>query len=130
VGRETLEHEMTEVAGTVLSLLDRVPDELVDAEWQLVRRSLFEETLIPSRYKALIGVAVAAALRCPYGIRLHTGLAQVHGATQAEVAEVVQQAAFVAGWSTRMGGLQVDADDFAAEVADVLRYMSTRVCID
>jgi AhpD family alkylhydroperoxidase len=130
MGRESVEREMKEVAGRILSVLDRVPDELVEAEWQLLRRSLFDETLIPSRYKALIGVAVAAALRCPSAARLHTGLAQLHGASEAELAEVVQLAAFVAGWTTRLGGLHVNADDFAAEVAEVLRYVSTRVCID
>ena len=130
MGREAVDREMTDVAGTVLSVLDRVPDELVEAEWKVLRRALFEETLIPGRYKALIGVAVAAALRCPYGAQLHTGLAQVHGVSEAELAEVVQQAAFIAGWSTRMGGLQIDAADFAAEVAKIAEHRSARVCID
>jgi alkylhydroperoxidase/carboxymuconolactone decarboxylase family protein YurZ len=130
VGREAVEREMRDIAGTVLSVLGRVPDEFVEAEWQLLRRSLFEDTLIPSRYKALIGVAVAAALRSPAAARLHTGLAQVHGATDAELAEVVQQAAFLAGWATRISGLEVDADEFAAEAAEVLRHVSTRVWMD
>jgi alkylhydroperoxidase/carboxymuconolactone decarboxylase family protein YurZ len=121
---------MRDITGTVLSVLDRIPDEFVEAEWLLLRRSLFEDTLIPSRYKALIGLAVAAALRSPAAARFHTGLAQVHGATDAELAEVVQQAAFLAGWTTRISGLQVDADEFAAEVAEVLRHVSTRVWMD
>ncbi len=130
MGREAVEREMTEVAGTVLSVLDRVPDELVEAEWQLLRRSLFEDTLIPGRYKALIGVAVSAVLQCRYGARLHTGLAQVHGVSEAELAEAVQQAAFVASLSTRMGGLQIDAADFAAEVEKITEHRSARVCMD
>jgi len=130
MGRESVEREMKEFAGRVLSVLDQVPDELVDAEWQILRRSLFEDTLIPSRYKALIGLAVAAALRCPSAARLHSSLAELHGASGAELSETVQLAAFVTGWTTRLGGLHGDADDFAAEVADILRYVATRVCLD
>lgn len=76
---------MRELAGRVLSVLDRVPDELVNAEWQLLRWSLLDDTLIPGRYKALIGVAAAAVLRCPYAIGLHTEMARVHGASEAEL---------------------------------------------
>jgi AhpD family alkylhydroperoxidase len=130
MGRDVVEREMKEIAGRVLSVLDRVPDELVEAEWQILRRSLFDDTLIPSRCKALIGLAVAAALHCPSAARFHSGLAHLHGASEAELSEAVQLAAFVTGWTTRLGGLHVDADHFAAEVAEVLRYLGARLCID
>jgi len=130
VGREAVEREMTEVAGVVLSVLDRVPDELIDAEWQLLRRSLFEQTLLPGRYKALIGVAVAAALRCPYATRLHTGLAQVHGASEAELAEVVQYCGLVSGWSALLHGLATDPAAFGGEVTQVVGHLTSRVGVE
>jgi AhpD family alkylhydroperoxidase len=122
--RETVEREMEEVLGTVPSVFNRVPDDLVDAEWQVVKRAQFGQTLIPSRGKALIGVAVAAALRCPYGLRLHTELARLYGATDAEVAEAVHFASLVVGWSTQMTGLGLDPVDFAAEVDTTVGHLT------
>jgi alkylhydroperoxidase/carboxymuconolactone decarboxylase family protein YurZ len=127
VGRGAVEQEMKECAGTVLGALDRVPDELVDAEWRRLRHWLFDETLIPSRYKALLGVAVAASLRCPYSTRLQSELARVHGASEAELAEAVEHAALVAGWSTRLSGLEVSPADFAVEVERVIGHVATRL---
>jgi AhpD family alkylhydroperoxidase len=124
MARDTVEREMEEMLGTVMSVLDRVPDELVDAEWQRFKRAQFSETLIPNRCKELIGVAVAAVLRCPYGLRLHTELARLHGATDAEVAEAVHYASLVVGWSTQMAGLGLDLADFAAEVDGTVRHLA------
>jgi len=121
------EQEMEEFAGTALGALDRVPDELVDAEWQRLRHWLFDETLIPSRYKALLGVAVAASLRCPYAARLQTELARVHGASEAELVEAVEHAALIAGWGTRLSGLEASLTDFAAEVEKVISHVAGRL---
>ena len=130
MAREAVEREMEEMLGTVLSVLERVPDELVDAEWDLLKRAQFGETLIPTRYKELIGVAVAAVLRCPYGARLHTELARLQGATDAEVAEAVHYAGLVTGWSTQMAGLQVDPADFAGEVDRAVGHLARRMGLD
>jgi AhpD family alkylhydroperoxidase len=129
MGRIAVELEMEELAGTALGVLDRVPDELVDAEWRRLRQWLFHETLIPSRYKALIGVAVAASLRCPYAARLQSELARVHGASEAELAEAVQHAALGAGWGVRLSGLEVSPADFAAEVEKVVGHLARRLGI-
>ena len=124
MARETVEREMQEMLGTVPSVLNRVPDELVEAEWQLVKLAQFGETLIPNRSKELIGVAVAATLRCPYGLRLHTELARLYGATDAEVAEAIRFAGLVVGWSTQMTGLGLDPTDFAAEVETTVGHLA------
>lgn len=126
MGREAVDREMLEVAGTSMAVLDQVPDEVVDAEWRLVKWSLFDETLIPNRYRALMAVAVAAVLRCRYAVRLHTEIARVHGASEAEIAASVHHATLVSAWSARMNGVDVDAAEFAAEVERVVRRMTER----
>lgn len=126
MGRDEVDREMKELAGTSMAVLDQVPDEVVDAEWQLLKWSLFDETLIPNRYRALIAVAVAAVLRCRYAIRLHTEMARVHGASEAEIAASVHHASLVSAWSARMNGVEVDAAEFAAEVERVVSHMTER----
>lgn len=130
MGRDMVEREMQEVLGRTPAVLDRVPDELLDADWHLLRRAFIDDSLIPSRYQALIGVAVAAAIRCPYAARLHTELAQVHGASEAELAEAVHHAALVTGLSTRMHGFSLDAAEFNTEVADIAGHIAGRRSID
>jgi AhpD family alkylhydroperoxidase len=130
MARAAVEREMEEMLGTALSVLDRVPDELVEAEWDLIKRAQFGETLIPTRYKELIGVAVAAVMRCPYGARLHTELARLQGATDAEVAEAVRYAGLVSGWSMQMAGLQLDPADFAVEVDRTVAHLARRMGLD
>src|SRR5947209_13769098 len=95
LARDGVQQEMRDLLGRVPCTFDRIPDEFVDSEWDLMKRMQFGETLIPNRYKELIGVAVAAVTRCPYATRLHTEVARLHGATEAEVAEAVHYAALV-----------------------------------
>lgn len=117
-----LERQITETLGTVPAVLDWVPDEMLEAEWRLLRRVLVDESLIPPRYRALIGVAVAAALRCPSSTALHTALARAQGASDADLAEAVHHAAFVAGWSTRVSGLMVGAAVAEADVTRIIEH--------
>lgn len=128
--RDLVEREMKELLGRTPAVLDRVPDELLDADWRLLRRAFVDDSLIPSRYQALIGLAVAAAVRCPYAAKLHTELARVHGANEAEVAEAVHHAALVTGWSTRVHGFGLDATEFEAEAADIAAHIAGRLAVD
>ena len=130
MGRDMVEQEMKAALGRVPAVLDRVPDELLDAEWRLLRRAFLDDSLIPSRYQALIGVAVAAAVRCPHAVRLHTELARLHGASEAELAEAVHHAAMVTGWSTRWHGFGFDAGELDAEVAEIAAHIAGRLAVD
>jgi AhpD family alkylhydroperoxidase len=108
--------------GRVLPHFDRIPDEFVDVEWDLMKRVQFDETLIPKRYKELIALAVTAAGRCPYGAAVHSELARLHGATEAEIEEALRVAKLASGWGVLMTGLQVDPRQFGEEVARAVAY--------
>jgi AhpD family alkylhydroperoxidase len=125
MGREEVHNEMIEILGTVLAGFDRIPDELVGSEWDLIKRVQFGETLIPKKYKELIGLAVAAVSRCRYGILLHTETARLCGATDAELAEAVHYAKLVSGWSIQLNGLQVDHSEFAQQVEGAVAFLGS-----
>lgn len=116
--------EMRETLGIPLMAFDRIPDELLDPEWELQKRLALGETLIPARYKELIGLAVAAACRCRYGILLHTEGARLHGASDGEVAEAVHYARYESGWSVALAGLQLDFQDFRREVERTIEFLA------
>jgi AhpD family alkylhydroperoxidase len=123
MSRSDVHQEMKEMFGTVISFVDQIPDEFIDAEWDLIKRVQFGETLIPNKYKELIGLSVAAVTRCRYCILFHTEAAKLFGATDAEVEEAVHYTKLVSGWSTYLNGLQVDYDEFAREVAQVADHV-------
>jgi AhpD family alkylhydroperoxidase len=123
MSRTDVHREMKDMFGTVISFVDQIPDEFIDAEWDLIKRVQFGETLIPNKYKELIGLAVAAVTRCRYCTLFHTEAAKLFGATDAEVEEAVHYTKLVSGWSTYINGLQVDYEDFAAEVAQVAAHV-------
>jgi AhpD family alkylhydroperoxidase len=122
--REDIDGEMRKALGTVLVAFDRIPDELAGPEWDLMKRLQLGETLIPGKCKELIGLAIAAASRCHYGIVLHTEGARLHGASDAEIAEAVHYAKLESGWSVHLAGLQVDPDQFALEVARTVAFLA------
>lgn len=123
MSRSDVHHEMKEMFGRVISFVDEIPDEFIDSEWDLIKRVQFGETLIPNKYKELIGLAVAAVTRCRYCTLFHTEAAKLFGATEAEVEEAVHYTKLVSGWSTYINGLQVDYEEFASEVAQVAAHV-------
>jgi AhpD family alkylhydroperoxidase len=124
--REDVDGDMRQTLGTTLMGFDRISDELAGPEWDLIKRLQLGETLIPGKYKELIGLAVAAVSRCPYGIVLHTEGARLYGADDAEIAEAVHYAKLESGWSIHLAGLQVDPNEYAHEVERTVAFLAER----
>lgn len=123
MAREDVHREMKEMLGEVIGFVDLIPDEFIDAEWDLIKRVQLGETLIPNKYKELIGLAVAAATRCRYCALFHTESAKLFGATDAEVEEAMHYTKLVIGWSTYINGMQVDYEDFRAQVGRIVDHV-------
>jgi len=123
MARTDVHREMKEMFGEVIGFVDLIPDEYIDSEWDLIKRVQFGETLIPNKYKELIGLAVSAATRCRYCALFHTEAAKLFGATDAEVEEAMHYTKLVAGWSTYINGMQVDYDEFKAQVGRVVEHV-------
>ena len=123
MSRAEVHVEMKELFGEVVPFIDLIPDQFIDSEWDLIKRVQFGETLIPNKYKELIGLAVAAATRCRYCALLHTESAKLFGATDDEVEEAMHYTKLVIGWSTYINGMQVNYADFQAMVGRVVEHV-------
>lgn len=124
MARADVHREMKEMFGRVITFVDQIPDEFIDSEWDLIKRVQFGETLLPNKYKELIGVALSAVNRCHYCALFHAEAARVNGATDAEIEEAVHYAKLVTGWSIYINGLQTDYKEFAAEVREVIEFLT------
>jgi AhpD family alkylhydroperoxidase len=124
--RAEVESDIKATVGLVPSFFSRIPDEVLDAEWQLFKRWEFGETLIPNKYKELLMLAVQSETRCRYCTLFHTEAAKLFGATDEEIQEAVHYAKTSLGWSAYLNGIREDYDGFAAELAQIGEYISSR----
>jgi AhpD family alkylhydroperoxidase len=124
--RPDVEREMKDMLGLVPSFFSRIPDQLLEPEWTLFKRLELAETLIPNKYKELIGIAVHSETRCRYCTLFHTECAKMFGATDEEIQEAVHYAKFTVGWSTYLNGIREDYDQFATEVHEIGEHMMAR----
>lgn len=121
--RKQVYQQVESLFGFVPQFLQLIPDETLELEWQLMKRVQIDDGVIPSKYRELIGVGIAATTRCPYCIFFHTEMAKLHGATAKELEEAVHYAKSSAGWSTYLNGMQLDQGQFKAEVKRACDYV-------
>lgn len=97
-----------------------------DALWEIFNRYELGETNIPGKYRHLIGLAVASAIRCQYCIPFHTESARLNGATEDEIKEASLMALTVSAFSTFINGRQVPMDDFKAQLKRIGDYLQKK----
>jgi AhpD family alkylhydroperoxidase len=81
-------------------------------------------TALSPKEKELIGLAVSAQIPCDYCTYYHTEMAQLAGATVAELDAAVAEAALVRHWSTFVNGIDADEATFRGEVDRMLDHAS------
>jgi AhpD family alkylhydroperoxidase len=121
--REEVYREMEATLGLVPSMFKTIPDSTLEMEWELFKRVELEEGPIPSKYRELIGVGIAAATRCRYCVLFHTEAAKLNGATDAEIEDALHFAKSSAGWSLYINGLQLDFEKFRAEMRRIVEHI-------
>jgi AhpD family alkylhydroperoxidase len=122
--RTDVEREIRATLGLVPSFFKRIPDQFLDAEWTLFQQLELGETLIPNKYKELIGVAIHSETKCRYCTLFHSEAAKLFGATDQEIQEAVHFAKFTVGWSVYLNGIQEDYDKFAKELEQIGQHLS------
>lgn len=121
--RSQVENEMIEMLGLVPTFFKQIPDRFLESEWELFRNIELGETLIPNKYKELMGIALHSETKCRYCTLFHTEAARLFGATEEEIQEAAHYAKTSLGWSAYLNGMQVDYDLFASELERVGEHM-------
>lgn len=124
--RSEVEKEMKETLGLVPGFFQRVPDEFFDYEWELFKRLELGETLIPNKYKELMGIAIHSETKCRYCTLFHTEAAKLFGATDEEIQEAVHYAKMSVGWSAYLNGMQTDYDMFEEELERIVDHIKEK----
>jgi AhpD family alkylhydroperoxidase len=124
--RAEIEKDMKNTMGLVPSFFKSIPDEFLDYEWELFKRMELGKTLIPNKYKELMGVALHSETKCRYCTLFHTEAAKLFGATEREIQEAVHYAKMSVGWSVYLNGIQQDYDQFKEELQKIGKFLSVR----
>jgi len=116
--------DIKKTMGVVLDQFKKIPHDVVPHEWAEMKKYSFSETKIPAKYRELMGLAVAATIKCPYCIYFHTHAAKMNGATDDEIAETAFLARFTTGWSEMLHATSIDLEDFKKQVGEIEAYLS------
>jgi AhpD family alkylhydroperoxidase len=123
MNRTQINQEMKQTLGVVPSFFNMIPDDALEAEWQLFKRDEVSEGPIPLKYRYLIGLAVAATIKCKYCLHYQTEMAKAAGATNAEIEDTIRYTKCTNGWSSYLTGLQIDFEQFKKEVNQACDHM-------
>jgi len=110
--------------GLVLDQFKAIPPEALPHEWELMKKYSFSETKIPAKYREMIGLAIAASIKCPYCVHFHTRAAKMNGATDEELKELAFLTRFSTGWSSILHASNIDIDDFKKQFAQVEAHLA------
>lgn len=121
LGADAARADIKATFGFVPSFLALFPDEGIAGAWSEFKAvQLNPKSAVPSKYKELIGLAVAAQVPCEYCVYFHTKAAMANGASDREVREAVAMASVVRHWSTILNGAQLDDTQFRRDLDQVV----------
>ncbi len=127
----TTQHTYDETLGDIEDHFGMVPDYLralpeqdLVIEWPAMRRFIFgEEGHLDPKTRELVGLAVAAAIGCEYCRHFHKGAAQLHGASEEELAEIAYLASYTPRYSAMIQAQDYDMNQFTEEVAEIADHL-------
>ena len=122
---ETLS-DIEETLGIVPGFMAAVPEDDMVHEWPVFKQYTLGESDIPPKYRELIELAVAATLKCPYCQAFHRGAAEMHGASEDELAEVGVLASMTTRWSAMLHAQHYDYDTFVDEFEQVHSHLEAQ----
>lgn len=122
-GTKEIEKDIEKHFGFVPEFIRTMPEPALPGAWSLQRDVELGESAIPNKYKELIGLAVAAHIKCRYCIYFHTKAARLHGATDEELREAIAMSGLTALFSNQITGMQTDLDSFKREVDRAVDYV-------
>jgi alkylhydroperoxidase/carboxymuconolactone decarboxylase family protein YurZ len=76
---EEILQEVEKTLGVVPQFMKELAYDGVALEhsWELIKKFILGESLIPAKYRELMGVAVASALHCRFCVTFHSAVAKL-----------------------------------------------------
>ena len=123
LSRAQVETEINTTFGFVPGFYKAAPDSAIGTAWAMHRDFEFADTAIDHVTKELIGLSMAAHIKCGYCIYFHTQAARFFGATEAQMREAVFMGGLTVAWSNAITGAQTNLEEFKRDVDRALDHL-------
>src|SRR4030067_1399680 len=110
--------------GIVPGFMKALPQDALIHDWPLFKKYALGESKIPAKYRELMGLAVAANIKCPYCQLFHKSAAQLYGATPEEFAEIAFLSSYTSRWSAMIPAQNYSYETFAKETEQIGQFLS------
>jgi len=118
--------DIRKTLGIVPGFMSALPEDVLIHDWVLMKKYQWGESVIEPKHRELIGLAVAANLKCPYCQLMHLNMAKARGATDEELAELFYLASFTSRWSSMLHAQHYDLKQFEKEAAKIGDHLSNK----
>lgn len=116
--------DITNTFGFVPEFVKQYPQSSIVGLWKEFKGlELNPDTVIPGKYKHLIGLAVSSQTPCSYCVYFSTQSAIMFGAVPNEINEAVAMAGVTRHWSTVLNGQYTDEKKFRSETDQVMKFL-------
>lgn len=122
--RQDTDREIHNMFGFVPAYYRAMPAAGARATWALHRDLELAHTSLDNKTKELIGLTMAAHLKCAHSIYFHTQTARMFGATDEEMREAILMGGATVAFSNSVAGAQMDLDGFKRDVDRCLANLS------
>jgi len=113
--------------GIVPGFMKFLPPEVLVQEWPTFKKYILGESKIPVKYREMIGLGIAASIKCPYCEFFHLGAARLWGATDEELSELVVITSLTNRWSAILHAQNYDFEKFKREVEQIGDHLQKKV---
>lgn len=120
---EDILKDIEETLGIVPGYMKALPKDVLIHDWALYKKYSIEESKIPAKYKEMIGLAIAANIKCPYCQYDHLEAAKSEGSTEEELSELFYLASFTSRWSSILHAQNYDWETFIEESKKIGKHL-------
>jgi AhpD family alkylhydroperoxidase len=108
----------------VPGFMKNTPKDVLLQTWPLFKKYQLGESVIPKKYREMMMLAAAAAVKCPYCQTYHKEVSKMWGASEEELNELAAVVAFTAFWSNVLHTQNYDYNTFVTELKQIGEYMT------
>jgi AhpD family alkylhydroperoxidase len=118
--------EIQKSLGSVPGFFKNAPEDVLVQMWPLFKKYELGQSVIPPKYREMMALATAAAMKCPYCQTFHREVAKMNGATEQELNELALIVAQTSFWSAMLHTQNYDYAKFAKELQEVGQHLSKK----
>jgi AhpD family alkylhydroperoxidase len=112
--------------GSMPGFLKNAPQDVLIQMWPIMKKYELGESVIPQKYREMMALATAAAMKCPYCQTFHKEVAKMYGASEEELNELAAIVAQTSFWSAILHTQNYDMNKFLQELQAMGSYMSKK----